>query len=314
MSETGVSRHPIRIVAQRTGLTTPVLRAWERRYGVVHPDRSEGGQRLYSDEDVGRLQLLATAVEGGRSIGRIAELSNEQLTALIEEDRSARVTRSEGSSDPDESLARAIRLVHELQPAELEASLRRAALQLRPHEVVDRIVVPLLEEIGRAWAGGSLGPGTEHVASVAVRRFLEWLIRTIDVSPEAPVLVTGTPSGHSHEFGALLAGVVAAAEGWGVRFLGADLPPEEIARASTTFGARVVALSAIYPPLDPDGLADLRALRAALPADVVLALGGAGTRDAGIRWAEEGIPTFSDLRSFRSWLNDLEDGPSAAGG
>jgi DNA-binding transcriptional MerR regulator len=83
----GVARHAIRVVAQRTGLSPALLRAWEKRYGAVTPSRSEGGERLYSDEDVHRLVLLHRVVEEGRNISQVSSLSMEQLEALVEEDQ-----------------------------------------------------------------------------------------------------------------------------------------------------------------------------------------------------------------------------------
>lgn len=74
-------------MAQRTGLSPALLRAWEKRYGAVTPSRSEGGERLYSDEDVHRLVLLHRVVEEGRNISQVSSLSMEQLEALVEEDQ-----------------------------------------------------------------------------------------------------------------------------------------------------------------------------------------------------------------------------------
>ena len=79
----GVARHPIRVVSRRTGLSPALLRAWEKRYRVVTPSRSEGGQRLYSDEDVHRLALLQWVVEEGRNISQVSSLSLERLEALV---------------------------------------------------------------------------------------------------------------------------------------------------------------------------------------------------------------------------------------
>jgi len=78
------------VVAKRTGLTPAVLRAWEKRYGVVDPSRTEGGQRLYSDDDVVRLSLLHRVVEEGRSIGQVAGMSTDDLEALVREDEAER--------------------------------------------------------------------------------------------------------------------------------------------------------------------------------------------------------------------------------
>src|SRR3954468_20227311 len=75
-------RYPVRLVASRTGLSPHVLRAWERRYGVVNPTRSEGGQRLYSDLDIERLLRLRRLAERGHSIGRIGTLGVSELVEL----------------------------------------------------------------------------------------------------------------------------------------------------------------------------------------------------------------------------------------
>ena len=68
---TDAARHPIAVVAERTGLSIDVLRVWERRYSAVLPGRGPGGQRLYADADVERLRLLDAAVQGGRRIGAV---------------------------------------------------------------------------------------------------------------------------------------------------------------------------------------------------------------------------------------------------
>ena len=199
MAESTEPRHPIRVVAQRTGLSTPVLRAWERRYGAVTPTRSAGGQRLYSDNDIRRLQLLATAVDGGRSIGLIADLSAQELESLIDEDRETPVHAPMGTVTPDTELVeQALGMVRELKVGDLEQFLMRQAVVLRPNELVEGLMVPLLQEIGRSWQSGRLAPSAEHLASVAIRRFLEWVAETNTSGASAPLAVTGTPSGQRH--------------------------------------------------------------------------------------------------------------------
>src|SRR4051794_32783934 len=84
------ARHPIAVVAERTGLSQDVLRVWERRYGAVHPVRSPSGQRLYRDADVERLRLLNAATQAGRSIRHVAALSTEAISQLVNEDAAAR--------------------------------------------------------------------------------------------------------------------------------------------------------------------------------------------------------------------------------
>jgi DNA-binding transcriptional MerR regulator len=309
MPESTEARHPIRVVAQRTGLSTPVLRAWERRYGAVTPQRSDGGQRLYSDADIRRLQLLATAVDGGRSIGLIAGLKLEALEALIDEDRETPVHAPVGAVAPDvRRVEEALALVRDLRVAELERYLMRAAVQLRPHELVEGLMVPLLQEVGRAWQTGRLAPSSEHLASVAIRRFLEWLATTNTADPSAPLAVTGTPSGQRHEFGALLAGVIAAYAGWRIRFLGPELPPGEISKAAQRLGASMVALSAMHPRLDAVGIQEVTELRRMLPPNIPLVVGGAAAEPHRDHWRETGILCFRSLTEFRDSLAAWDGG------
>src|SRR5690349_22752223 len=82
-------RHPIGVVARRTGLKPDLIRAWERRYGAVAPGRTETRRRFYSDEDIERLLLLRRVVSSGRGISQVAGLSNPELEALIEADPAA---------------------------------------------------------------------------------------------------------------------------------------------------------------------------------------------------------------------------------
>src|SRR3954469_6580692 len=85
-TDQGSPRHPIRIVAERTGLTAATLRAGERRYGAVAPGRSDGSQRLYSDADIQRLRLIARLAAVGYSL---AELGRSSTTTLARMARQA---------------------------------------------------------------------------------------------------------------------------------------------------------------------------------------------------------------------------------
>src|SRR5919201_3225878 len=88
-SKPGLHRHPMRVVARRTGLGADLLRAWEKRYEVVTPARSPSGRRLYSDADIERHRLLYRSTLAGRSIGQLAGLSTRELAALVRRDAEA---------------------------------------------------------------------------------------------------------------------------------------------------------------------------------------------------------------------------------
>lgn len=79
-------RHPMKSVVHRTGLSPPLIRVWEKRYGAVVPQGTATNRRFYSDADIERLRLLGQAIRAGCSIGHIAQLPLEQLVALATPD------------------------------------------------------------------------------------------------------------------------------------------------------------------------------------------------------------------------------------
>lgn len=309
-------RHPIRVVADRTGLTFETLRAWERRYAVVAPGRTDGGQRLYSDVDVERLRLLRRATQGGRSISQVAALDGEELAALVREDDRAAVGQIHlPPTTPDATvhLVESVAATRALDAAALEAALGRGVVVLGLHAFVDGVVAPLLRHLGEGWREGELSVAHEHLASAVVRRVLGSLLSAAAPPATAPALVCATPAGQVHEFGALLTAVTASAAGWRVVYLGADLPAADIALAARHAGAGTVALSIVHPADDPHLPGELRRLRQLLGDGVRLLVGGgASTPLAGVL-ASLGALRVDTLAELRGILAVPGAGSAGAG-
>ena len=301
-------RHPIRVVSERTGLSPDVLRAWEKRYGAVAPPRRDGGaQRLYSDADVERLRLLRRVTTAGRSIGQVAELTDPQLAALVREDEAQRAAvlmpRRAGDAAAA-ALERALEAARALDGPALEGTLRRALMAVGAVGFIDEVAVPFLRAVGDAWEEGRLGVAHEHLASAVVRRVLAFVAETVEPGPGARDVVVATPQRQAHELGALLAAASAAASGWRVTYLGADLPAEEIASAARQKGAAAVALSVLYPADEGLLAVELRRLRRELPA-MPIVLGGDGARRMGRVLDETRATYLPSLAEFRRALARL---------
>ncbi len=302
-------RHPIRVVAERTGLTPTLLRAWERRYEVVEPGRSEGGQRLYSDEDVERLLLLRRTVDAGRTISSISEHTDEELRQILAEDQKAMevlVRATSAESVEAELLDEALEAVEAMDASRLDRELRRLAVTLGAEPFIDLVLAPLLAEIGEGWRAGRLRPAHEHVATAVIKQILGWLLERSRPTSRGRRIVIGMLSGEPHGLGGLLAATSAALTGWEVLFLGEDLPPSEISAAAEAMPAEIVGLS-IVSPLSLDGIpSQLRELLELLPPGIDVVLGGARGVELQKGMSDPRVTAVSSLAEFRKMLREMQ--------
>lgn len=306
--------HTIKAVALKTGLSPHVIRIWERRYQAVKPARSETNRRLYSDEDIERLYLLRKATEAGESIGQIADLTTVELRRLVNSGapRSPVKVGGNGGGDrgenPEYYLENCLEAVSRLDADELEYHLLQASRGLSRPILLERVLEPLMHSIGDMWRDGTLTTVHEHLASAVVRSFLGGMLQA-ELTPEAaPVLIATTPVGQMHEFGALMAGIAAAAVGWRVLYLGPNSPAEDIARAARQSRARAVALSVIHPADDPRVGPEIVKLARLLDGAATLFIGGRGVD--GYRDAAEtsGAVPITNLVHFQGMLESIQLG------
>jgi MerR family transcriptional regulator, light-induced transcriptional regulator len=296
-----VARYPLRAVIRRTGLSADVLRAWERRYGAVHPQRSDGGQRLYSEADVDRLVLLQRATAAGHSISEIARLDRTALDALLE--TNPRPSSIRAVSSVELAVRDAMSAAEHLDPAALEGALKRGALAAGTAMFVDEALPRFLRDVGDRWHRGSFTPAHEHLASDTVRRVLGWMVEAYDVPRDAPVLLVATPSTEMHELGAMLVAAAAAGEGWRVVYLGPNLPAADIVGAASQVGAAAIALSVVYTDGE-NTVRELRTVAAALPPGTVMMIGGPAAIRLERLLADTEIRVVRDLEALRAFLRD----------
>ncbi len=273
-------KHPIGVAAERTGLTPDVLRVWERRYRAVSPNRSEGRQRLYSDDDIERLRLLRLATIPGRAISQVVGLSTGELARMVEEDASARsrvdIGEATDTGSGSETVLRALALIHAFDVTGLEWELGRVLAELGLVNFIATVAAPLLRRVGDEWHAGRMTVAQEHLATSTVRRVVIGAMGMGTAPAEAPRMVVATLAGERHEVGALFAAAVAMAHGWAVTYLGADLPAADVADAALAIRPRVVALSVVAPTDRRQIVRELESIRGRLPVGIDIVVGGSG--------------------------------------
>jgi DNA-binding transcriptional MerR regulator len=305
--------YSIAVASRRSGVRQDTIRAWERRHDAIHPARTEGGHRLYSDADVERLRLLRLATDAGHRIGHIARLDGGALHQLLESDArhlpvvaaGGATTAPPGVDGHDSRLDACLRAIAGLDEAALRRELEQASLELPRTVLVDRLLAPLIEAIGVGYDQGRLRPAHEHLASGVIGSFLQLFRAAFATAPSAPSLIAATPAHQHHELGAALAGAVAAAEGWQVVYIGSNLPAEDIAAAAHAKAATAVALSLVFPPDDPLLLDEIRRLRRLLDRRVALVVGGRAAAAYRSVLDEVGAILAADFSDFRRLLGEL---------
>lgn len=294
---------PIGAVSQRTGLSTHVLRAWEKRYGAVEPKRIPGGVRGYDDADVIKLRLLKRATEAGYGIGRVAALSTGELLEILRDDAVPRASERERIAGTQ--VAACLEAVEAMDGPGVHRVLMRSLVIMGAERFVDGLAVPVLYRIGELWATGAICPAHEHLFSASLQRVLGWMIERLAVSRDAPTLVSTTPAGQRHEMGALLTGVVAAELGWKVEYLGPDLPSVDILRAATLVEASVVALSVVRETRVELLLPELKVLRDGLSESVAILIGGRAAFEHREELVHAGYTWLPELAALRGELQRL---------
>lgn len=302
-----VSKYRIQIVAQLTGLSSDVIRAWQNRYSFVTPERSPAGYRLYSDEDVAVLRGVKHLVDSGIAPMQVSTLAREEILRAAASpadpapadptaprDAAAAADASPGSrADPPPSLPdilcldEALFAVRTLQVVDAFAAfdlgrverLFATPLAVLPPEVVcQRLLMPILREVGKRWRGGSLGIAGAHFGSHLVRSKIIALIEAAPLAPGARRVVCAGPPGEQQDIALLRFTLRARLQGWQPINLGANLPIEELAGVVARTQPELVGLLYSERVEAPALAHTLTRARALIGAGSHLVVGGRGIK------------------------------------
>jgi MerR family transcriptional regulator, light-induced transcriptional regulator len=243
--------------ARRVDVTPELLRAWERRYGLLQPIRTEGGFRLYTEEDANRVGRMKRALEEGLSAAEAAR------RALAQERSAERAL--EGARE------RLMAAAHAYDEVALHAVLDEALAGFFLETVLRELILPMLRELGAEWERGTLEVGQEHFASNLVRERLLALGRGWGRGGGPLAILAGAP-GERHDIGLIAFGLVLRSRGWRILFLGADTPLTTLGKTVAATDPRLVVVASMDSALLEAQSAELRKLGRSVP----LVLSGAG--------------------------------------
>jgi MerR family transcriptional regulator, light-induced transcriptional regulator len=241
-------------LSRRVGVSAELLRAWERRYGLLQPERSAGGFRLYSDADEQRVRRMRELLGRGLSAAQAARVA---LTAS--EEPEAEPTGG-GAADALESAAsRLSSALDELDETRANVTLDRVFALFTLDTVVREILLTYLHELGERWARGEVSVGQEHFASNVIRARLLALARGWGQG-SGPRAVLACAPGELHDLPLICLGLALRARGWTITFLGPDTPVASVAEAAREVEPAVVVVSAARRELLAAAIDELSAL------------------------------------------------------
>jgi MerR family transcriptional regulator, light-induced transcriptional regulator len=252
-------------LSRRVGVSPELLRAWETRYGLLRPERTQGGLRLFSEEDERRVHLMRRHIASGLSASEAARL------ASLGEDSGA----PEGSARCAEIEATLTQGLDTLDEAMAQAALDQLFGAFALGFALSEVILPVLHRLGERWAAAETSVAQEHFASNLIGGRLRALARGWGngVGPRA---VLACPPGERHELGLLCFGLALREHGWRITYLGVETPLRELADSLGELQPTVVVLSAI----SRQRFLDAREEISELGARVRVLIGGAGASAA----------------------------------
>ena len=308
----------IKVVVQITGINENTLRAWERRYKVIEPERGADGRRLYSKKDVEKIALLWKLVKKGYLIGTLANMSNQQLKKMEMEgseiELSAESSNVLNDTQVEKEQVHLNTIIDSLKKFNLDSiqqSLQRARFELSPQTIISDLILPLLREVGIRVAEGTLSISQEHLLSSLLRDHLGNLYQSLSpydykkkINSEKVLLTTR--EGDLHEFSILLAAILCRIHGYETYYLGPNMPVKDLAQACQQFKIDILILGLASLPVKnemitaSDFISELDQLA---PKRIQFLSGGAAKVSSGAIKSGRKYLNFSSIRDLESFLS-----------
>ena len=231
-------------VSRRTGVAVPTLRAWERRYGLLEPHRTDGGHRLYRERDLQRVRRMQRLLDDGWSASAAArEVIREPATIT-----QLRPVAGDGQGADDASRALIERLedaIARFDGPAAEAAVDDVFARFEIPRALEEVLLPVLRNVGDGWEHDPRLIAREHFATNTLRPRLQRLLRVHRGDGRRSCLSVA-PEGEEHDLGLLAASVVSVDAGWRLHYLGPRMPSAALERSVADLRPNVVLIGALF--------------------------------------------------------------------
>lgn len=226
--------YQINELERMTGIKAHTIRIWEKRYGLIYPDRTDTNRRSYNEGQVRKLLNVSTLLARGQKISKIASLSEDELNSLIE------VQDMDGATDNISAgyINDLVKSMLDFNEPAFEKIFSAAVMRFGVYDAMIHVLYPFLSKVGILWNISKTAPVQEHFASCIIKRKL--MAATDGLMPPAKKtkkFLLFLPPEEWHEIGLLFANYIIRSKGYETIYLGQSVPIENIEKV----------VSAIHP-------------------------------------------------------------------
>ena len=226
-------------VAKVTGISKEVLRVWEKRYGLLCPERGTNRYRLYSEKDVELLLFLRKEMDQGQSIGELASLGKDGILTRIKQSKINKPT----SATKDQILEELERYLLDFETTFFENKLHDLRILMPFEEFFHKILVPLQIRVGELWTNDKIDISIEHYVTAQAQQKISKAMSSMTADNKGPKVIIACPSWDLHEIGAQMLSYYCSVWKCRVIYLGANLPLENLINFSSINKPDVILLS-----------------------------------------------------------------------
>ena len=232
----------INVISNASGVMPHTIRTWEKRYQIFTPERSEGGQRIYSEVDLDKAKLIVALIEQGHTISSLAKHSLQDLRSLLV------VNKSEDTESDKMYISFEIKkLLKHLKNFDIDlvaSDMQHLRLSVGVKEFIFKIVLPVMHEIEKFCLKGTYSSTQEHIISTIVRDQLHQ-INLANEGPNSDRFALATPEGNLHELPILIAEVICHANRVSTNYFGASHPAECLSEAVNAIKCKTIVMGAM---------------------------------------------------------------------
>ena len=232
----------INVISNACGVKPHTIRTWEKRYQVFTPERSKGGQRLYSEVDLTKAKLIVSLIEQGHTISSLARHSLQELRSLLVV-KNGEVSESDRMFTSLETKKLVQHLVN-FNIDQVSSGIQYLRLSLGVKEFIFKIVLPVIHEIEKLALKGIYSVTQEHIISTIVRDQLGQ-INLANEGPNHDRFALATPEGNLHELPIMIAEIICNANRFSTNFLGASHPAECLSEAVNALKCKTIVMGVI---------------------------------------------------------------------